>query len=150
MVVVGVEEDAVEGEGLGEDDEPAEELPEHAETGVLLPGQRGPLHRETLARVLQQQPLDSRTSQPGTARVLAVHPELDQQLAAVGIAEDPHRLAERVVELEVHQRRLEPARADLLQDPEPLEQSSTPTFEKYSGTGCGGALRGGSRPGRPR
>src|SRR3989304_9856993 len=95
VVVVGVEEDAVERESLGEDDQPAEELPEHSETGVLLPGQCGPRIGKTLPWVLQQHPLDLQHLATRDGPRTAVEAELHQKLAAVGVAEDPDRLAQR-------------------------------------------------------
>jgi hypothetical protein len=61
-----------------------------------------------------------------------VETDLHQQLAAVGIAEDPHRLAQRMVEFELHQRRFEAARSDQLQDPETLEQQLDPDPRKVA------------------
>ena len=98
--------------------------------GCCCPGSGARPLGELLARVLQQQPLDLEHLAARDGARAPVHPQLDQQLAAVGAAEDLQRLAERVIELEVHDRRLEPARPELLQDPEALEQELDPDLRE--------------------
>ena len=98
--------------------------------GVLLPGQRGAAAGERLARVLQEQPLHLEHFAPSDRAGAPVHPQLDQQLAAVGAAEDHQRLTEGVIELEVHNRRLEPAGPQLLQDPEAFEDELDPDLRE--------------------
>ncbi len=134
VVVRGHEEDAVEPVGLADHHEPAHEVAQQSQAGVLLAGEpRAPLGKG-LPRVLQEQPLDGDDLHARDGAAAAVGAQLDEQLslARAVLRQDAQRvpgaLARRAPRMcwlargKLHAERAEPPGPELREDARPLEE----------------------------
>ena len=132
VVVRGHEEDAVEPVRLADDDEPAHEVAQQAQAGVLLAGQPRPPRGEGLARVLQEQPLDRDHLHAGDRAAAAVRPQLDEELSGRVLREDAEGVAGRLARVELDPQRAEAAGAELGQDARALEEQLDPVAREVA------------------
>ena len=139
VIVRGHEVDPVELVGLADDHEPAHEVAQQAEPGVLLAGQPRAPRGEGLARVLQEQPLERDHLHAGDRAAASVGPELDEELPGSILREDAQGVAEPLARVELHLQGAEPAGTKLRQDARPLEEKLDPVAgevaEEARGTG---------------